>query len=375
MREVNRSIILDLIRGSAQVSRTELARRSSLTKPTVSTIVEELLEEGVIVEVGFSPSEPTGGRRARLIEFNPASAAYAGIRFGVGSTTVAVADGLGRILNERRIPSVLGRPDDSIARARDAFLELLGETNIPRSRVQALGAAVGGLIDADSGRCVLSPNLGWSDVPVRELLRAAFGVPVVVANVTDAAAVAEARFGVAQEVREFVWVYVGTGIGAGIVSAGQIFRGRSGFAGEIGFCREARSGRILEEVASGRAMVERVRALPGVPGALTTEGVMILASEGHPEVRAIVEEAGAALGLAIAHTANILNPELVVLGGNACSSDNFFVETVRRSFAEQVLGPEKVPVVRSALPGSAVNIGSVLLAMTHSVQSVRITSR
>ena len=98
MREVNRSIILDLIRAGSQLSRTELAKRSELTKPTVSAIVEELISEGMVHEVGFSKSEPTGGRRARLLEFNPDCAAYAGVRLGVNAITVALSDGLGRVL-------------------------------------------------------------------------------------------------------------------------------------------------------------------------------------------------------------------------------------------------------------------------------------
>src|SRR6185295_10010245 len=95
IREVNRSIILDLVRRGSRISRTELARRSKLTKPTVSAIVEELIGDGVVREVGFGESVAGGGRPARLLEFNDASAAYLGIHFGVRATTVAVADARG----------------------------------------------------------------------------------------------------------------------------------------------------------------------------------------------------------------------------------------------------------------------------------------
>src|SRR6187431_570795 len=150
MREVNRSIILDLIRGREQVSRTELARTSSLTKPTVSTIVEELIAEGIVHEVGFSKSEPTGGRRARLIEFNPASAAYVGVRFGVGAITLALADGLGRVVGRAETSQVHGDPEASIARADTLLERLLVEHDVPRSRLQAAGVAVGGLVETET---------------------------------------------------------------------------------------------------------------------------------------------------------------------------------------------------------------------------------
>src|SRR5215510_10616622 len=110
IREVNRSIILDLVRRGGRISRTELARRSKLTKPTVSAIVDELIGEGIVREVGFGESVSGGGRPARLLEFNDASAAYLGIHFGVRATSVAVADARGTIRQLRGRPSVLGSP-------------------------------------------------------------------------------------------------------------------------------------------------------------------------------------------------------------------------------------------------------------------------
>ncbi|MDQ2646341.1 MAG: MarR family transcriptional regulator, partial [Myxococcota bacterium] len=92
MREVNRSIVLDIIRRGGRVSRTDLARRSTLTKPTVSAIVEDLIATGIVHEVGYDHTVGVGGRRARLLEFNDASAAYLGVRFGVSTTSVGVAD-------------------------------------------------------------------------------------------------------------------------------------------------------------------------------------------------------------------------------------------------------------------------------------------
>src|SRR5688500_13955026 len=97
MREVNRSIVLDIIRRGGKVSRTDLAKRSTLTKPTVSAIVDDLIARGIVQEVGFGKTVATGGRRARLLEFNDASAAYLGLRFGVHTTTVAIADARGEV--------------------------------------------------------------------------------------------------------------------------------------------------------------------------------------------------------------------------------------------------------------------------------------
>src|SRR5215471_10665415 len=151
IREVNRSIILDLIRRGERVSRTELARRSKLTKPTVSAIVDELIGEGVVREVCFGESVSGGGRPARLLEFNDASAAYLGIHFGVRTTTVAVADARGTIRLVRARPSVVGAPARSMKAIRPLVAEALQAAKVPRSRVEGVCATVPGLVDQESG--------------------------------------------------------------------------------------------------------------------------------------------------------------------------------------------------------------------------------
>ena len=110
MREVNRSIVLDIIRRGGRISRTDLARRSTLTKPTVSAIVEDLLARGIVQEVGFGKTVASGGRRARLLEFNDASAAYLGICFGVNTTTVGLADARGEIRARHEVRTIHGDP-------------------------------------------------------------------------------------------------------------------------------------------------------------------------------------------------------------------------------------------------------------------------
>lgn len=376
MREVNRSILYDLIRQGGEISRTDLARISLLTKPTVSTIVEQLLSEGIVSEVGFTKSEPTGGRRARLLRFNPDSAAYVGLRLGVKSTTVALADGLGQMLAEEDVPAVLGDPQETVVNARRKLEEILKRRAVPRKRVKFIGVAVSGLVEASTGNCVLSPNLEWKDVPLRALVEKEFKAPAVVFNVTEAAATAEARRGATRDVSSFVWVYVGTGIGSAIFADGQVYRGRSGFAGEIGFCRMSAEGPILEEIASGRAILATALSQRNRSSKLTKDStvddVLRLAEEGDPYCTEVVEGAGAALGLTVAHLVNITNPELVIMGGGVAERSRVLVRAVNASVQQQALGPEAVPVLASALSGHSVAIGAVLLAMDHAVRSIRI---
>ena len=213
IREINRSIIVDLVRRGGRISRTELARRSKLTKPTVSTIIFELLDQGVVREVGFGESVSGGGRPARLLEFNDARSAYLGIHFGVRATTVADARGTIRLTRGR--PSVHGEPGQTIRTLRPLVAEALQAAKVPRARVEGAGATVPGLVDHESGVCVLAPNLGWRDFPLRDALTEELHMSVVVNNHTQAAAVAEGLLGAARGARSYVWVYVGSGVGSG----------------------------------------------------------------------------------------------------------------------------------------------------------------
>src|SRR5688572_10636961 len=189
MREVNRSIVLDMIRRGGRISGTDLARSSQLTKPTVSAIVEDLIAGGVVQEVGYGKAVASGGRRARLLQFNDASAAYLGVRVGVRTTSVAVADARGQIRATRELPTSHGDAREMLGRALGIVDETFAAAEIPRDRLQAVGVAVPGLVDTGSGVCVLGQNLGWQNVPVRDILVEALDVPVVVQNVTNAGAI------------------------------------------------------------------------------------------------------------------------------------------------------------------------------------------
>jgi predicted NBD/HSP70 family sugar kinase len=389
MREVNRSILLDMIRRGGRISRTDLARRSSLTKPTVSAIVEDLINAGVVQEVGLGKAVSSGGRRARMLQFNEASAAYLGLRFGVHHTRIALADARGEIRVRRDFESTLGDPERLIAQAVAMLDEVFEDGNVPRVRLQAVGVAVPGLVDGATGTCVLAPNLGWENVAVREILSEKLGVPIVVQNVTTCGAIAEGRTGAAAEYRSFVWVGVGSGIGAGIVLDERPFLGRKGFSGEVGHCKVVDDGPLctcgsrgcLETVASGRALeLQAQQALDdGVDTELskldhapTARDITAAALNGDALCRSLLEKAGGYLGKGIALMQNILNPEIVVLGGQLLEADELLLDAVRRSASKHALKAEQVQVVQSTLKEHAIITGAVLLAMDQAVRSYRI---
>ena len=394
IREVNRSIILDLVRRDRRISRTELARRSKLTKPTVSTIVDELIADGVVREVGFGASVAGGGRPARLLDFNEDSAAYLAVHLGMHTITVAVADARGQIFESRSRPAIYDAPARSIKALRPLIAEALRAAKVPRARIEGAAATVPGLYDRESGVCVLAPNLGWRDFPVRAALTEELGMPVSVNNITNARAVAEGRVGAARGVRSYVLVYVDMGIGSGIVTDGRLFFGQRGLSGEIGHCPVVADGPVcgcgrrgcLESVASTMALARAaeqaiaagessalrdlltLRKLPTIDATAITDAALA----GDALAVRLLSEAGEHLGRGVSYLVNILNPEMVVLAGPYAAAGEVLLGPLRASVARHAIRPEGVEIVPSTLRERADLIGSVLMVMDQTTRSYRI---
>jgi len=391
LRQINRSLLVDLIRAAPQISRSELARRSGLAKPTVSAIVEELIEAGLVRELGSGQSARRGGRPARLLEFNAASAAYLGLQFGLAETRLAVADGLGTLHTVSDGPVFAGDPARSLASAADLVTRTLKALRIPRARVQALGATVPGLIDQPSGVCRLAPNLDWQDVALRDELERRLRLPAVVHNVTQASAVAEGRVGAARGVRSFAWLYLGDGVGSAAMIEGRVFTGVRGFAGELGHCRISDEPRLcgcgktghLEAFVSSMAIVGEARAVAAEhPESLlarrgpigSVAQVVDAASAGDEAARRLFARVGARVGVGVGYLVNLLDPECVVLGGDIAAAGEALLAPVRQALEEHALLPDGVRVVGSRLGDRAGLMGSVLLAMDHATRSYRFVA-
>jgi len=378
MREVNRALVLDLIRTSGRLSRTELARLTEMAKPTVATIVEELIDDGSVREVGLGGSMPVGGRPPRLLEFNEESVAYAGIHFGISSTRIALADGRGNVRAVHRAAPARRTPA-AVARSLPGVFDALAkQSGLRADRIQAVGVAVPGLVDVSSGRCVVAPNLGWRDVPVRDLVAGAVMLPVEVRNGVQAGAIAEGHFGAARDLRSYVRVDVGSGVGAAIVTDGQVFFGDRGFTGEIGHCPVLEDGPrcscgrrgCLETLASSAALIRDAEAMlasrhPSLVRRrkLTVPALLEAAVAGDDvAVHAFAGLAGY-LGKGIAYLVNILNPQTVVIGGSLAGAGDVLLEPLRDALRRHTLTGDDVRVLASELGEHGEVRGAVLLAL------------
>jgi len=254
-----------------------------------------------------------------------------------------------------------------------------------------VGVTVPGMVDTRTGTVAFAPNLGWNDVPIRALLQQALELPVVVHNVTNSGALAEGRVGAAKGARSYVWVYVGSGVGAGIVIDGQLFSGTKGFSGEIGHCPIVDDGPLcscglrgcLETLASGKA-IERIASeaargseptrLSAYHAPFDAAVVLEAARAGDAVAQRILRDVGQHLGVGLSYLINVLDPELVVLGGRVMEAADFILDGARASVARHTLRGSKVEVVASTLGDRAGLIGSVLSAMDQAVRSYRIVA-
>jgi predicted NBD/HSP70 family sugar kinase len=330
-RDINRRIVLNLIRTHQPISRADLARYSGLQRSTVSVITEQLIDENWVME-GAS-GHTLRGRRPRFLHLNKERAGIIGINIRPANTAIALANIDAHFLAHESLPTDQN-PERFIAELIRRVRNLI-KTH-PELAYEGIGVSLPGRIDAVSQRLVFAPNLGWDDVDLRTPLEQATGLPVELENAANACALAEFWFGRHSEgVRNLIAVTVSEGIGCGLILNGQIVRGATGMAGEFGHvtivedgleCRCGNRG-CWEVYASNSAAVRyydqaasRLRKGKGdksAPQALTFDDVMRLAGQGAPKANEALRQMAHYLGVGIALLITALAPDVIVIVGEA----------------------------------------------------------
>lgn len=384
------AILLSLL-DEGSLSRIGLAKKTGLSTTTVTNLITELLEQGIVAEEGLVTSD--GPRRVgrprtalRLVE----NARYAvGLHIGIGRFRVAVTNLLAESLHTRVESFDLKAPAENVIAQMATEIDCtIQESGVERSRVIGVGVGASGLVDYKTGVNVLAPNLGWREVPILSLLERQLGLPVTVDNNVRAMALGEALFGAGKGINSLAFVYGRVGVGAGIVVGGQIFRGSNAGAGEIGHtilvadggeaCRCGNTG-CLETLISETVILREANELanrhPDTPigkalhrngSELTLEDVFEAIQQEDQELQVLLEHRACYLGMALANLINILNPELILLGGIFAQGADIFLPTleecVRRS-AFAGMG-EKVSIQTTRFGWQAGVIGASALALT-----------
>jgi predicted NBD/HSP70 family sugar kinase len=373
-RAFNQQLVLRAIYDRSEVSRADLARATGLTRTSVSQLVGQLLGEALIEEIGRGPS--TGGKAPIMLRVRPNGRHTIGLDLGESVFSGAVVDLRGDVIRSAQLPL---KSHDGIEAVNVVFdlIDSLVRTN-GSSPLLGVGIGAPGVVDSRAGIVRWAPNLDWENLPLGSLVSDRFGVPVVVANDSQAAAVAESTFGAADWAQNLVVVRVGRGLGAGIILKGKLFQGDGWGAGEIGHstygpreagaaaevCRCGRAG-CLETVASMRAMVEA--ASRRVAHVKDDETLVAAFRAGDEDVRDVVLTAGGALGDGLAGLIGALNVNHVLLIGPATQLGDDWLDAVRRrarASALPLLARDTQIELGEAREDDVV-IGASALLMTH----------
>jgi glucokinase-like ROK family protein len=380
MRSINRSAILELIRQSSPIARSQIARRLNMSLPTVMRIIDQLIDEDLVRSSG--QTERSGGRRRPLLEFNGNAYAVIGVDLGGSKMFGTVADLAGTIQHEIYLPHADHQgPDDPIERLRELIQRLLDAPRPAGQRIWGIGVGAPGITLNPEGVVAWAPSFGWRNLPLKEILTDSFDLPVFVENDVNLATLGEWGFGAGRGVRNLVCISVGTGIGAGIILGGTLYRGHNQAAGEIGYLlpgveflgRRYDHFGALEGLASGSGVAERARQLLEQEGLVVSSefsahDVFAAARRREPWAEQVVDETVRYLGLAIANISSLLNPELVVLEGGVARSADLLIEPIRRCLDGVTLYIPRLAA--SSLGRRATALGAVMLVLTGTMEHV-----
>lgn len=331
--------MLNYVKGSGPISRRDIADLSGLSPATVSNLTGELLSVGLISEIGSGDS--ARGRPPVLLELNSRAGYVVGVKVMEASLVAVVTDLDAEVLHYQTSTLESTDLDGVVAAIAGVVGECLTAQGIDPHEVVGVGLGVAGVIDGETGIVRYSPFFDWRDVDLSAPLRKLLNLDVFVENDVNALTVAEQWFGHGQGVRHFAVVTVGRGIGAGFVIDGRFYGGLHGGAGEFGHLPIKPDGPIcdcgnvgcLEGLASDAAVVEQYSTATGLPAAgIDLDTVIAKAEQGDKAARVVLADSGRWLGFGLATIANLLAPELIIVGGEGVRAGEWRLEPMRAAF-------------------------------------------
>jgi len=353
IKEINRSLVLNLIKSQGPISRKDLASLSNLSPATVSGITADFIASDLVHEMG--EGESTGGRRPILLRLNHQAGFVVGVKLMERTIISALTDLDAQVLYHRvtELPVAQLLPDGPVDPEVvlpvliQAIEHTIVESAVVRNRVLGIGIGLAGLIDNQRKTCLYSPFFGWRNVEVAEPLITHFNLPVYLENDVNTLTIAEKWFGYGHDIDHFLVITVGRGIGVGIVVNGQFYRGAIVGAGEFGHITLASDGPLcacgkrgcLEALASDPAVVRQAKAAIALEerttlakaAPLTIEAIVAAAEKGDKLARKLLADSGHWLGIGVATLINILNPQLVIVGGEGVLAGEWRFDPMRQA--------------------------------------------
>ncbi|MDG9705451.1 ROK family transcriptional regulator [Streptomyces sp. DH37] len=371
LHRANLERVVRAVRIAGSLTQAEIARTTGLSAATVSNIVRELKDNGT-VEV--TPTS-AGGRRARSVSLSGDAGIVVGVDFGHSHLRVAVGNLAHQVLAEESEPiDVDASASQGFDRAERLVERLISVTGFRREKVIGMGLGVPGPIDVETGVLGSSTILpGWAGTNPREELASRLGVEVHVDNDANLGALGELVWGSGRGARDLAYIKVASGVGAGLVIDGQIYRGPGGTAGEIGHITLDESGPVcrcgnrgcLETFTAARYVLPLLHSSHGPD--LTMPEMVRLARSGDLGCRRVVADVGRHVGSGVANLCNLLNPSRIVLGGDLAEAGELVLGPIRDSVSRYAIpsAARQLTVVPGALGGRAEVLGALALVLSE----------
>ena len=377
---INKRDVLRIIRNHGPISKAEISRMTELSIPTIMRLTDDLIDKGIVRVVG--KGESTGGKPPLMLEL--AADAYYLVGIDVGTTNIKtiVMDMEAKIISRIITPTVVSdSPEKIIVRIIDTIEEAVSDSGKPLNKILGIGLGMPGLLDIDMGKVLFSPDFRWENVDLIGPIKERFNMPVYMINVTRAMAMSEKWFGLAKDIKNFMCINLGYGIGAAIVIDDELYGGGSDSSGEFGHMTLEKNGPqcdcgnygCLEALASANAiskkagsMIERgeesiILSMAGGDAAnIDAKMIYDAAKHGDNLAMEIVRESNEYIGIAIANVINFLDPELIIFEGGVAKAGDILLNGIKSVVERRQMKytGRKLKILISELGDDAAAIGA-----------------
>lgn len=393
LKRSNRAHLLNLLYFNEPTTRLDLSQMSGLSPATVTKIVGELIAEQIVIETGVEDSQ--GGRPRTTLQIDPRYGCFFGVDVGETHVYVELFDIKLNSLSDQRYALTSGDTDpQEIARMiTEGVKTLQRAAAIPDDKVLGVGVGMPGIVDRAGGVSIFAPNWGWHNVSLLELLQQQLHLPILLDNGAQAMALAEMWFGAGKGIRNLVVLLIGTGVGAGVITDGKLYRGVSNSAGEWGHTCIAVNGRpcrcgsrgCVEAYAGAPAIIDAIRELdPRSPLLRYENQVEIIralraaVSDADSTAEAVLEQVSVTLGTGIGNLINLFNPQMIVIGGwSGTMLGDVLLARIQAIVQTVALRQPRAAatITLSRLGWDAVSLGAATLALQAFLIGEELTAR
>ncbi|MFD0672336.1 ROK family protein [Cohnella sp. GCM10027633] len=376
IKRINTAIVLESILRGAPLSRAQISERTGLNKATVSSLVQDLIDGSLVRETGRG--ESSGGRKPVMLEFIASAGHAIGIDLGVNYIRGVLMNLRGGIVREWTEPLRRAEPEYVFGELCLAIDQLIASAPACPYGIVGIGVGVPGLVD-EAGSVLFAPNLKWRDVPLERQLSDRYGLPVTIDNEANAGAIGEQKYGAGRNVSNLVYVSVGIGIGTGLILHKALYKGASGFSGEMGHLSVEAHGKpcscgnrgCWEMYASEQSLLAQAAEL----GYGDLEQLLAAAGSGDAKVLSLFKGIGEYLGVGIANIVNVFNPDAVIIGNRMSQAREWLETELRQTVVQRAIGfhLRKVQLLFAELGERSAMLGAAEMAVSGFFDRLKAT--